>query len=42
MQILGAKCNLLETLKRGGKPDRLVNMREPFELMPDTVILREQ
>lgn len=37
--MLTIKDNLLETLKKDGKPDRLVNMWEPFELMPDPVML---
>jgi len=37
--MLSIKDNLLETLKKGGKPDRLVNMWEPFELMPDPLMV---
>ncbi|MDR2358158.1 MAG: uroporphyrinogen decarboxylase (URO-D) [Oscillospiraceae bacterium] len=36
--MLSVKENLFETLKKGGNPDRLVNMWEPFELMPDPLL----
>ena len=37
--MLSIKDNFYETLKKDGTPDRLVNMWEPFELMPDPVML---
>ena len=37
--MLSIKDNFLETLKRGGKPDRLVNMWEAVEIMPDVAML---
>jgi len=33
--MLSTKDNFLETLKRGGKPDRLVNMWEAVQIQPD-------
>ena len=36
--MLSIKDNFLETMKKGGKPDRLVNMWEPFELMLDPLV----
>jgi hypothetical protein len=36
--MLSIKDNFLETIKRGGKPDRLVNMWEPFELVVDPIL----
>jgi len=37
--MLSIKDNFLETMKKDGKPDRLVNMWEPFELIPDPCLL---
>ncbi|MCQ2406338.1 MAG: uroporphyrinogen decarboxylase (URO-D) [Oscillospiraceae bacterium] len=37
--MLSPRDNLLETLKIDGKPDRLVNMWEPFELVPDPCMM---
>ncbi|MCL2200555.1 MAG: uroporphyrinogen decarboxylase (URO-D) [Oscillospiraceae bacterium] len=37
--MLSIKDNFLETMKKDGKPDRLVNMWEPFELIPDPVLI---
>jgi hypothetical protein len=36
--MLSVKDNFLETLKRGGKPDRLVNMWEAVEIQPDALL----
>ena len=37
--MLSIKDNFYETLKKGGKPDRLVNMWEAFELLPDPLLM---
>ena len=37
--MLSIRENFFETLKKGGKPDRLVNMWEPFELNPDPLLM---
>ena len=37
--MLSIRDNFYETLKKGGKPDRLVNMWEPFELLPDPLLV---